>query len=124
MKKRHPILLKIIAVAAVAVIVVCACTTIVMIYNKRPGRKAAENERFVLYDKRYYNKSDSVHFIRLTVVDKETGTSVFTCTPCRSRDYVGAEFIKDSNNIIVYSNDVGPVMYEYHNGSNTWTERS
>ena len=123
MKKRHSILLKIIAVAVVAVIVVCACTTIVMICNKRPGRKAAENERFVLYDKRYYNESDSVHFIRLTVVDKETGTSVFTFGTVRSRDYVGAEFIKDSNNIIVYSSDVGDVVYEYHNGSNTWTER-
>lgn len=124
MKKRHSFLLKFIAGAVVAVIVVCACIITVMICNKRPGRKAAENERFVLYDKRYYSESDSVHFILLTVVDKETGTSVFTCTPCRSRDYVGAEFIKDSNNIIVYSNDVGDIMYEYHNGSNTWTKRS
>ena len=123
MKKRHSILLKIIAVAVVAVIVVCACTTIVMICNKRPGRKAAENERFVLYDKRYYSKSDSVHFIRLTVVDKETGTSVFTFGTVRSRDYFGAEFIKDSNNIIVNSSDVGYIIYEYHNESNTWTER-
>ena len=123
MKKRHSILLKIIAGAVVAVIVVCACTTIVMICNKRPGRKAAENERFILYDKKYYSESDSVHDILLTVVDKETGTSVFTCTPCRSWGYQGAEFIKDSNNIIVNSSDVGYIIYEY-NGSNTWKERS